>query len=275
MKKITSDVIVSRLSLARQGAGTIPALADLELIRKNPSAVMLHSILLWMSFQQDAVQEVSLEDIRKNVLGWGRNRFYRAISILEEYGYLERHSTPKGTKLRVFLLNKQDTLTEDTVFPKREHSVLKTGTQYSQNGNTVFSKREHTHTENPVNKQVCEALNNINNINTHTIECELVEEIINKYIELLAARQDVRSMEGFRRSVLQSIAEGRIDMKLLESAAKQVMFPQGVYKVENGYVEWNGNVGLLYGADGVVQQVVEWLPPEAEYIQQATLELKE
>ena len=245
--KITSDVILSRLDLAREGAGTIPVIADLDLIRNHPNAVVLHGILLWMSFQQDAVQHVSLEDLRENVLHWSRDRFYRAIAVLEEKGYLQRHSIPsKGTELRVF--------------------VLPNGEDYSENRKKLFRKSEEAPPTNPVYKRICEALNNNKYINTHNNVCEksVLDEILEEYINQIASRTEIHNRVGFRKAVMEAIAAGEIYTELLQKAMKRVLFPLGEYKIEGGRVKWNGDFGIVSYSDGRGKgDVIYELPEDA------------
>ena len=101
---ITSKDILARLEYARKGAGTIPIVADIELLAKYPQAATLHALLLWASYQQDAEQFISLDDIRKNILHWSNDKFFRALSVLEQKGYIQKESTPTGTRIRVFVL---------------------------------------------------------------------------------------------------------------------------------------------------------------------------
>jgi len=104
---VNSRIIVSRLEKARQGAGTIPLVADLYLLRNHPDAAVLHAILLWLSYQEDMELALSLNDLRENVLNWTKKRFYKAINTLADAGYVQKNSTPTGTTLRVYILPKQ------------------------------------------------------------------------------------------------------------------------------------------------------------------------
>ena len=247
MRIISSEEVKKRLQLAQQGAGTIPVVADLDLLSKHPQAAILHGIFLWISFQQDAEQHISTEDIRKNVLGWSRDKFYRALNILQELGYLQRQSTPsKGTILRVYVLPAGD---------------------YSENRNKLFRKSEQTAQEKSLPEPFLQALNNININNTLNID-EFGEKILSEYIHLKVqiAGAAVRNADAFQRYIWKDIVEGNIDEDILLRAAKRVLFPPGTYVVSGGVVEWNGEKGIFRDETGKVLQILTELPADARRV---------
>ena len=59
------------------------------------------------------------------------------------------------------------------------------------------------------------------------------------------------------------MAEGNIDLAVLEQAARLVLFPPGTYRIDGGYLEWNGSIGAVYSADGRLLRFVGELPEDA------------
>ena len=168
---VNSRIIVSRLEKARQGAGTIPLVADLYLLRNHPDAAVLHAILLWLSYQEDMELALSLNDLRENVLNWTKKRFYKAINTLADAGYVQKNSTPTGTTLRVYILPKQG----QGLSPEETRVVSRGDNLPLSNSHVVGKISGHNNNNNN---------NKYNNLSKRESEINL-EEINKKTLQLM------------------------------------------------------------------------------------------